>query len=77
MTNSHGNTNRDIRKWLRKMGVQPSVRNVEAIQREVSRTQSEDEAVTRRAVDSGEAEAMRKAKHDAVKRDLERKRRGR
>lgn len=45
LTNSAGNTAKDVRKFLRKHGVAPNVAMVERIQREVSRTQSQNERV--------------------------------
>ena len=77
MSNSHGNTDRDVRKWLRKMGVKPSLDNVEAIGREVRRTQNEDEAVERRARESGEAARIHAAKQAHYRRMVENEQRKR
>lgn len=46
--NSYGNDNRGIRKWIREMGEKPSVALVERLQREVSRSQTENERVVSR-----------------------------
>lgn len=43
MSNSHGNTSRDVRRFLRSVGVKPSVDNVERIGREVRRTEAQNE----------------------------------
>lgn len=47
MSNSAGNTNRDVRRFLRSLGVRADVRNVELIGREVRRSESENERVER------------------------------
>lgn len=47
MPNSVGNTNKDIRKFCREVGVKPTVANVEKMQREVTRTQTENERLVR------------------------------
>lgn len=44
---SAGNTGRDIRRFLREVGVKPSVSNVERIGREVRRTEAQNEALER------------------------------
>ena len=53
MPNSVGNTNKDIRRFCRENGVPPTVANVERIQREVCRTQSENERVVRESKERG------------------------
>ena len=45
MSNSHGNTDRALRKWLRQMGLKTSVANVELIGKEVRRTESQNDQV--------------------------------
>lgn len=45
MSNSAGNTNRDVRKFLRDHGIKASASNVELIGREVRRTMAQNEAV--------------------------------
>lgn len=44
-SNSVGNDNRGIRKWMREMGMRPTVASVERMQREVRRTESQNEKV--------------------------------
>ena len=53
MRNSHGNDNSGVRKFLREIGVKPNVANVERMQREVSRSQTERERVQRIAKETG------------------------
>ena len=47
MPNSLGNTRRDVRKFCKRVGVKPTAANVEKMQREVTRTQSERDTLTR------------------------------
>ena len=54
MTNSHGNTNRDIRKFLRETGVKANVANVERIGREVRRTEAQNEQAEKFAKERGD-----------------------
>ena len=53
MPRSVGKTARDIRKFCRTAGVKPSLANVERIQREVARTESENDTVDRVAKETG------------------------
>jgi hypothetical protein len=46
-SNSAGNTNRDIRKFLREQGVKANAANVELIGREVRRTEAQNEQMDR------------------------------
>lgn len=47
MSNSHGNSDKQIRKFLRENGVPPTMANVERIGREVRRTEAQNERVER------------------------------
>ena len=78
ITNSVGNSSKSIRAFLRESGIKPSVGNVERMQREVSRSQSENERVERVAKETGRGglrypgtgeDAHKKVK-EAVKRKL-------
>ena len=53
VTNSAGNTNRDVRRFLRESGVKPTIANVERIAREVRRSESENASVERIALETG------------------------
>lgn len=53
MTNSYGNTNRDVRKFLREHFVKPTAGNVEKYGREIRRTETENERVISRAKEIG------------------------
>ena len=81
MTNSHGNTSKDIRKFLRECGEKPTMERVEEVQREVSRTQSQNEQVDRIAKEMGLGTHDRKGKvtRERIERKVseEQKRRGR
>lgn len=46
-SNSYGNTGKQVRKFLRENGYKPTVGMVERVQREVSRTESQNEAIDR------------------------------
>lgn len=48
MSNAHGNTKRDLMRFLRANGIAPNVSNVERIGREVRRTESQNRAVEQR-----------------------------
>jgi hypothetical protein len=54
MSNSAGNTNRDVRKFLRDNGIPATLRNVELIGREVRRSEAENERVEREAKERGD-----------------------
>ena len=54
MSNAHGNTGRDIRKFLRENGIKPTIANVERIGREVRRGESANERVESEAKERGE-----------------------
>lgn len=47
MSNSAGNTKRDVMRFLRESGVPPTVANVERIGREIRRTHAQNEQVDR------------------------------
>lgn len=47
MSNAAGNTNRDVRRFLRESGVKPTAANVDRIGREVRRSQTQNETVER------------------------------
>lgn len=73
MSNAAGNTNKDVRRFLREHGVKPTVGNVERIGREVRRSQSENERVERIAKESGQRSELleRSAKiRDAMQRRI-------
>ena len=53
MSNSAGNTNRDLRRFCREVGIKPSAGNVEKMGREVRRTMSQNEQVNRIAKEQG------------------------
>lgn len=88
MPNSVGNTGKQVRKFLRSRGVKPTIANVERIQREVTRTQTENERVQRIAKEqarargeSGTYDSRGQDVHarirERVQRDLERDQRNR
>ncbi len=54
---SGGNTIKDVRRFIRSCGYKPTAANVEMIQREVSRTQSQNEQVERIAQETGQGGA--------------------
>ena len=70
-SNSAGNTSRDVRKFLRSIGVKPTADNVERVQREVCRTESQHEAVMREAKERG-VHGPRDAKGEVAPRIKER-----
>ena len=47
MSNSVGNTNRDVRKFCREHGIKPNAANVDIISREVRRTENENERLSK------------------------------
>lgn len=47
-SNSHGNDNRGVRRFLRENGVAPTAANVERIGRELRRTPAQNEALVKR-----------------------------
>lgn len=53
MRNSVGNDTRGVRRFCREVGMKPTAANVELIQREVSRSQTENERVQIRARETG------------------------
>ena len=53
MSNSAGNTGRDVRRFLREHGVKPTAANVDRIGREIRRSAAENERVNRAANESG------------------------
>ncbi len=53
MSNTLGNDSRGIRRFLRENGYKPDMSTVERVQREVSRTVAQNEAVIRRAKEMG------------------------
>ena len=69
-TNSVGNSTKAIRRFCRENGVKPTVANVERMQREVSRSQTENERVVSRAKERG-GPATTDAKGRDVKRIAE------
>ena len=73
MSNAAGNTNRDVRKFLRSIGVKPTAENVERIGREVRRSESQNEAAER--IGREVAPGLRDERGDVVKRVSERVRR--
>ena len=52
-TNSVGNSTKAVRRFCRENGVKPTVANVERMQREVSRSQTDNERVERIAKETG------------------------
>lgn len=52
-SNSYGNDHRGVRKFLHSIGVKANASNVALIQREVTRSQSENERVERIARETG------------------------
>lgn len=52
-SNSGGNTNRDVRKFIRESGYNPTVANVERVQREIRKSQTENEQTIARAKAQG------------------------
>ena len=48
-----GNTDRDVRKFLREVGMKPNAENVDRIGRELRRTSQENERVERIAREGG------------------------
>ena len=53
MSNTHGNDNRGVRKFLRSINMKPSVENVERIGRELRRTEQENEHMDRIGKEQG------------------------
>lgn len=53
MRNTYGNDKRGVMKFLREVGIKPTVGNVERMQREVSRSQTENERAERIAKETG------------------------
>lgn len=49
ITNAGGNTERDVRRFIRDCGYQPTQERMEAVGREVRRSEAENRAVERRA----------------------------
>lgn len=82
MSNTLGNDNRGIRKFLRENGYRPTVAMVERVQREVSRTPAQNEAIIKQAkerggpatVDSKGRDAQARAKAHVQRKLAERKR---
>jgi hypothetical protein len=79
-TNSAGNDSRGVRRFIRDvLKENPTVARVEQIQREVSRTQSQNEARAREARERGattrdtRGRDMREVVTRIVRRDLERR----
>lgn len=76
-----GNTDRDVRKFLRDLGVKANLSNVELIGKEIRRTASENERVEREAKERGEGlrDPHGPVTHERVSRsvELERRRRNR
>jgi hypothetical protein len=84
MSNAHGNTAKDIRKWLRQIGVKPTLSNVERIGREVRRGESRHEQIQKTneqvAKELGHSGTVTPTGHDAhkvvreiVKRELDKR----
>jgi hypothetical protein len=77
VTFSHGKTGKDVRRFLRQMGYRPNAAMVERVQREVVRTQSENERVQKTAQESGRGGAydqkgdVKARVRKIVKRDLD------
>lgn len=71
MSNSYGNTNKQVRRFLREHGIPPTMGNVERIGKEVRRSQTENERVERIAKETGRAgtfDARGRNMHGVVKR---------
>ncbi len=64
MSNSAGNTNRDVRKFCRENGIKPSAANVELIGKEVRRTEQGNERHDAREKARGGARAVDNAGRD-------------
>jgi DNA-binding protein YbaB len=52
-SNSAGNTNRDLRRFLRESGYQPTAARIQQVQREVTKSQTENERTVARAKEQG------------------------
>ena len=87
MGNSIGNTDRDVRKFLREQGMKANAENVDRIGRELRRTQQENERHDERYKDVGLRDAHLPGSPDTtgpvdprvrerIQRELKRRKRG-